>query len=79
MQEILQLLTSEGILKEWDIMDDKQMVAIYEATTWEEVEQYNAIIELFLENETVPFVDLQKAVSWVYLKLNLLERKLISE
>ena len=77
MQSILELLSSENLLEEWDIIDDKQMIAIYEATTWEEVEQYNAIIQLFLENENVSIIDLKQAVSFFYLKLDLLERKLI--
>ena len=53
------------------------MIAIYKATTWEELEQYNAIIQLFLENENVSIIDLKQAVSFFYLKLDLLERKLI--
>lgn len=77
MQSILELLDEQWLINEWDTMDDKQMIAIYEATTWEEVEQYNAIIELFLENEIVPTNDVKQAVSFFYMKLNLLERKLI--
>ncbi len=77
MQDILSLLDEQWLINEWDIMDDKQMIAIYEATTWEEVEGYNHTIQLFLENEHVPYWDLQSAVSFFYMKLNLLERKLI--
>ena len=77
MQSILELLEEQWLIKEHDILDDTEMIAIYEATTWEEVEMYNNIIELFLENEKVPLTDLKQAVSFFYLKLNLLERKLI--
>lgn len=77
MQSILELLASENLIEEWDTMDDKQMIAIYEATTWEEVEQYNNIIQLYLENEIVADNDVKQAVSFFYMKLNLLERKLI--
>lgn len=77
MQSILELLEEQWLINEWTIMDDKQMIAIYKATTWEEVESYNNIIQLFLENEQVPYWDLQSAVSFFYMKLNLLERKLI--
>jgi len=77
MQSILELLEEQWLIKEYDILDDKEMIAIYEATTWEEVEMYNNIVELFLENENVPMKDLKQAVSFFYLKLNLLERKLI--
>lgn len=77
MQSILELLDEQWLINEWDTMDDKQIIAIYEATTWEEVEQYNAIVELFLENEIVPTNDVKQAVSFFYMKLNLLERKLI--
>ncbi len=77
MQSILELLDEQWLISEWDTMDDNQMIAIYEATTWEEVEQYNAIVELFLENEYVPINDVKQAVSFFYMKLNLLERNLI--
>ncbi len=77
MKEILELLDEQWLINEWDTMDDKQIIAIYEATTWEEVEQYNSIIQLFLENEIVPINDVKQAVSFFYMKLNLLERKLI--
>ena len=79
MQSILELLDEQWLINEWDTMDDNQMIAIYEATTWEEVEQYNAIVELFLENENVSIIDVKQAVSFFYMKLNLLERKLINE
>ena len=77
MQSILELLDEQWLINEWDTMDDKQMIAIYEATTWEEVEQYNNIIQLYLENEIVADNDVKQAVSFFYMKLNLLERKMI--
>ena len=77
MQSILELLDEQWLIEEWTVMDDNQMIAIYEATTWEEVEEYNIVIQLFLENEYVPIKDVKQAVSFFYMKLNLLERKLI--
>ena len=73
MREILNLLEKEN----WEVMDDKEIIAIYNATTWEEKEEYDAIIQLFVENEKVKESDLKVAVSFFYMKLNLLERNLI--
>lgn len=77
MKEILSLLTEYNPNIEEENLSDSQLVAIYDATTWEEVVEYNNIIELFLENNDVPINDLRVAVSFFYLKCHLLENNLI--
>ena len=54
-----------------------ELVEIYNATTWEEVEGYNNLIQEFLNNNDVPLNELRPAISFFYLKCNLLENNLI--
>lgn len=77
MKDILSLLAEINPNIEEENLSDSQLVAIYNASTWEEVEEYNAIIELFLNNEEVSISDLKPAVSFFYLKCHLLENNLI--
>lgn len=75
--EILDFLTSVWHLNEDSIIDDKQLLAIYEAISWEEYELYDNIIQLFLENEYIPENDLKQAVSYMSMKLYLIEQWLL--
>lgn len=77
MQEILNFLAEVKPEIFEENLSDSAMVEIYNATTEEEVEQYNKIIQDFLENNAVPQNELRPAVSFFYLKCHLLENNLI--
>jgi hypothetical protein len=75
MQSILELLDELDL---WDeILPDEKLLDIYNEVTPEYKKQHNNVIQLFLENNSVPTDVLKEAVSYIYMKAYLLERKLI--